>query len=378
MRILHVIAACASGGAEVFVKDLAIEMERSGHPQAVAYLSGAADLGSSVAFERNFIAELRGGGVASFEIGHASRKNPVFGAFSLQKTIRQFQAELLHIHLGRAMLSRALLPRPIPTVFSYHNSVAVFDVRFFWLFDRLVDRYIAICGPSEEFLASVTSKVCRRIYNGIHPDRIKFPGVRRKARKLKILCVGNLRRQKHYPTVIEVAHMLRERLPPATIPEFRIAGDGAERNHLERLIAERNLGKVVRLLGARSDIADLMAESDVLLNTSSFEGLPISLLEAARSGLPVIATDVGGVSEVVIEGKSGFLVPFDRPGPIVERILHLMEDDTALEELSRESRRLSERFLLEPSVREHLDLYSDVLDGAAAERYETGEPVQRY
>lgn len=362
VRVVHVIAACASGGVEVFVKDLALEMQRLGHPQAVAYLSEATRLGCARDFEEQYLAELHGGGVTGFEIGHAARRNPVFGAFRLHKIIRQFRADLLHVHLGRAILSRALLTRRIPTVFTYHSSVAAgFDARFFRLFDRFVDRYIVICSRAEQFLAGVSSRTRHRIYNGIHPDRIQFRGLRRRMGRLRILSVGNLRPEKNYETIIQVAASLRERLEELDVPVFRIAGEGEGRQRLERLIAEHQLGDVVHLLGARKDIDKLMGESDVLVNTSSFEGLPISLLEAARSGLPLIATDVGGVGEVVLEGENGFLVPFDRPDQIVERILYLMQDEGALGKLSAGARRLSSRFLLGQSVKEHLNVYASLL-----------------
>ena len=91
-----------------------------------------------------------------------------------------------------------------------------------------------------------------------------------------------------------------------------IAGDGSQRAKLDAQASDLGLGaRMVRFLGVRDDIPDLMAAADAFVLPSRWEGLPMVLLEAASAGLPVVATDVGGNAEVVVDQETGFLVPPD-------------------------------------------------------------------
>jgi len=92
-----------------------------------------------------------------------------------------------------------------------------------------------------------------------------------------------------------------------------VVGDGEQRAELAGLAAARRLGQGVLFLGARSDVAELLAGADVYVHPSHFEALPTSILEAMATGLPVVATNVGGVPEIVADGRSGLLVPPRRP-----------------------------------------------------------------
>jgi glycosyltransferase involved in cell wall biosynthesis len=101
-----------------------------------------------------------------------------------------------------------------------------------------------------------------------------------------------------------------------------IAGDGSQRLPLERTLAQLELcrNKVV-FLGLRKDTAKLMTASDAVVLPSRMEGLPVVLLEAASSGLPVVATDVGGSSDAVRDGDTGYLVPPDDPDALARAMV---------------------------------------------------------
>ena len=109
---------------------------------------------------------------------------------------------------------------------------------------------------------------------------------------------------------------------------FFIAGDGELRPRLEALIRELRLQDVVRLLGWRRDVADLLHAMDIFLLTSLFEGLPRAVLQAMAAGVPVVATAVDGIPEVVEDGVSGLLVPAGCPDMAARRLLQLAGDDS--------------------------------------------------
>jgi glycosyltransferase involved in cell wall biosynthesis len=101
-----------------------------------------------------------------------------------------------------------------------------------------------------------------------------------------------------------------------------VAGDGPQRAHLERLA----VGTGVELLGVRDDVPELMAAADVVALTSEAEALPMSVLEAMASARPVVVTDIGGVTEAVVDGETGLLVPAGDPDAVARALLELAAD----------------------------------------------------
>jgi glycosyltransferase involved in cell wall biosynthesis len=144
-------------------------------------------------------------------------------------------------------------------------------------------------------------------------------------------------------------------------PEIRgyVAGEGSERERLERL-AE---GSGVTLLGVRSDVLELIRAADALCLPSEAEALPMSILEAMALERPVVATDVGGVAEQVVDGETGHLVPTGDPAPVGRALLALAADRERARELGAAGRRRQrERFSGEAMVEE----YARVFEGAVA------------
>jgi glycosyltransferase involved in cell wall biosynthesis len=135
------------------------------------------------------------------------------------------------------------------------------------------------------------------------------------------LAVGRLEVQKDYPNLLTAMARLRK--------EHRvllIAGDGPLRQPIERLAAELGISEKVRFLGIRKDIPQLMAAADAYVMSSAWEGLPMVLLEAAASSLPIVTTAVGGNNEIVHDEVNGFLVPASNSEALagaMQRIEHL-------------------------------------------------------
>jgi glycosyltransferase involved in cell wall biosynthesis len=111
----------------------------------------------------------------------------------------------------------------------------------------------------------------------------------------------------------------------AVRPDVRLVlvGEGPEQGKIEDLIRQKNLGANVRLLGLRKDVARLLSAADLFLLTSTSEGIPLTLIEAMAAGLPVVSTNVGGVAEVVEEGRTGLLAPSGDDAALAERVLRL-------------------------------------------------------
>ncbi len=153
--------------------------------------------------------------------------------------------------------------------------------------------------------------------------------------------------------------------------EFRVIGDGALRQPLEDLIAKENLGTYVQLLGYQplNVLREEIQEAHILLQPSvtakdgdSEGGAPTVLLEAQASGLPVVSTIHADIPEVVVDGKSGFLVPERNPEALAEKLAYLIEHPERWAEMGRAGRgHIEEHYNIEKEVRKLEDVYREVL-----------------
>jgi glycosyltransferase involved in cell wall biosynthesis len=362
MRILMMIASMAeSGGAEMLVRNLSLAYARAGHTCHIVYISDAASVDANAAYERMFKAEMDAAGVGYTELGHHCRRRLPLGALRLRRTIARFRPDVFHVHLPYGLLFQALGFLRVPTVYTHHNIIFKFSPSLFRVFDCFVHRYIAICRACEQLLAPHISRPISLIYNGV-PSAFAQGTVRSApAANPSVLSVGNLTPQKNYLALVELAKMLVCRFDEVgTSIRFLIAGEGSERPRIAAAIAAAGLPDKIELLGARSDVARLMAEADLILNMSDFEGLPISLIEAASSGLPAVATRVGGTPEIIDDGVNGRLVGQGDVVGAAAAVENLLTDSEQYSRFSAAAVERSTRFGLDGCVEAHLRLYAEV------------------
>ena len=141
---------------------------------------------------------------------------------------------------------------------------------------------------------------------------------------------------KAHEAFFDTAVRIREALPRV---EFLVVGDGERRQELETLVQRRGLSPAVRFLGWRRDMLNVYADLDVVALTSRNEGSPVALIEALAAGRPVVATAVGGVPEVVINGDTGVTVPVADPRALADAVLTLLADRPLAERLGAAGRR---------------------------------------
>jgi glycosyltransferase involved in cell wall biosynthesis len=140
------------------------------------------------------------------------------------------------------------------------------------------------------------------------------------------------------------------------------AGDGPTRPEVERSARELDLTERVSFLGNRDDIPTLLADADVFVLATKWEGLPLSILEAMRAGLPVIATNVGGVAEAITDGVTGFVTEPGNVDQMRNRIQTLIRSKELLISMGSQARRRYEQdFKLEVMMRKTLRVYQKVL-----------------
>ena len=205
------------------------------------------------------------------------------------------------------------------------------------LIGRFADAFVAVSAEDRRRMIEIEGvrpEVIRYIANGgADPTPPSGADVRAElgipARASVIGSVGHLRHQKAYWVLVRAVERLR-----VSHPEVRalIAGDSSEDHSVAPLIAELGLQNHVLLLGRREDVADVIAALDVAVCCSDFEGMPLSVLEYMEGAKPVVATRVGGVPDVVVDGVTGLLVERRDPVALGDAVAELLDHpDRALE-----------------------------------------------
>lgn len=174
------------------------------------------------------------------------------------------------------------------------------------------------------------------------------------------IIVARIDHLKGHDTLLHAAVMLQKKAAPFIL---LLAGDGAERNNREQMAQELGL-KNVRFLGFRSDVPDLLAASDFFVLPSLTEGLPLSILEAMSHGLPTVATDVGGIPELITNGQEGFLVPVNDPALLAQAIETVIRNPALRDEIGAKAHRKAEtEFSFTRMTRDYETLYTSLLTG---------------
>ena len=358
MRIGAIITSFTAGGAEMLVANLAERFVAGGHAVAVVALSDAAQVGNPPATEAMMVARLRAAGAETRTLGLANRNAWLRGGRRMRAALRAVRPDIIHSHTARALPLIGVARPGVPVVLTHHNSRLSFPPIAFRLFDHLVDGYVAISHRCKAVLQQHVRRPIRTIWNAADA---RFQAQAPRAAMAKdpvILAVGTISRQKDYPTLIRAARLLAVALErQGRRPLVRIAGAGPMLPDLQALVAAEGAGTHVELLGARGDVDALMRQADLFVNCSLWEGFPIALIEAAMSGLPIVATQVAGNSEMVVPGMNGRLVPPSDPQALADALLGIIGDEAGYATLSQGALRSAERFSIERCAEAHLAFY---------------------
>ena len=364
MRILHVVTTLDVGGAEMHLLSQVRGQCERGHAVEVAYLKGAGSLAD----------DFRGAGAGAV---HAVGSGPG-AAPRLFSAARR--AEVVHTHLLKADMLGALVAtlagRRSGLVASKHNDEQVLRRTAVSLVHGLVgalpQRTIVLSDHVGRFIADVgrvpLSKQTR-IYYGIDPTPFEAaaadPAERARAREelgfgpddVVLICVARFAPQKAHGVLLRAFDAARTQVPNLRL---LLVGDdpfGDGRVQAESLARELRLEGCV-FAGIRRDVPRLLGASDVFCMTSLWEGLGLVFLEAMAAGLPVAASRVSAVPEVVVEGETGLLAPPGEAAPFAEALVRLAGDKGLRTRMGAAGRaRVREAFDLDRMVEQTLAVY---------------------
>jgi glycosyltransferase involved in cell wall biosynthesis len=207
----------------------------------------------------------------------------------------------------------------------------------------------------------VAREKVRVVYNGLAGSAFEpAPPAALASSVPVVLCVANLRAYKGHRYLLDAAARLRKR---GLVCTLALVGVGKERDRLQHQAGI--LGLDVRFLGARTDVAALLARADVVALPSLTEGMSNAVMEAMAAGRPVVATDVGGTAEL-IAGR-GILVPPADADALAAGLERVLRDPAGAQHLAEAAREWSRRVLhLDVMVDQHLAIYSELLEARCA------------
>ena len=290
----------------------------------------------------------------------------------LVRWIRKEQISLIHSHMKGSNLWASLIGRVtgIPVIAHAHGQpTSASDSAINAVVAQLAGRIIAVSERERENLTQsplVRKQRVVTIRNGLDAGLYALPAEPALRRELGIkedaFVVGicaQLRVEKQHETFLRAAQLIAARTERA---HFLIVGDGARRAELEALAEELGLSERCSFAGHRNDVPKLLKIFDVGVLTSKREGLPLVILEYMTSGLPVVATAVGGIPEAIREGENGFLIPVADVEGLAERIQALLESPELCASLARRGREIFAReFSQDAMLSKVFALYREVL-----------------
>lgn len=374
MKILHVITRGEIGGAQVVVLNLVKNM-----PQGFTAVVAAG--------EKGFLEqECDNNGISFRLIPRLIRNiNPfsdVIALFHLVSLIREEKFDIVHCHTSKAgVIARvAAWITGTPSVFTAHT----------WSFDEgssKIRRVVAV--PIERFAALIGGPIIavseanrtKALRNGItSPNKIEkiwlgIPDSGLRATPadhdpVTIVMSARFAAQKDHALLLSALSRTTGNW------KVKLIGDGPLLAEAKRSVERLRLGDRVSFLGNRTDVAELLAESDIFVLSTKWEGLPVSILEAMRAGLPIVATDVGGVAEMVKNGEQGFLTRSGDEDQLRERIQCLVDSPALRAKMGASARRnFAEDFQMEAFIRKHVAIYLRCLAMAHKETALETEPA---
>ena len=359
------------GGAEVQSIELARSLKSRGWDVSVV----------SMQAPKAGVQQLEAAGipVRSLDAGSWNLFRPLL---KLARMLREERPHILHCHMSKAVLTARLarLVQRIPVVIGTLHGLKMYNVRGTgWMLREAANRVTnwlsdittAVCHAAGEHYVStgaIPRQSMRVIPNGVDTDRFRFDASARLRMRTELsvgnefvwLMIGRFQPVKDHHTMIRAFARVCSESPRATL---LFAGDGPLREELAELARGMGIGSRVKFLGPRSDVRDLMNAADGLVLSSIYEAMPMVLLEAAACRLPCVATDVGGTSDVLIHGLTGFLTPPSNPEALASAMLRLSSMPVnARTQMGEQARRhVTSRFAMEEVTGQWESLYTELL-----------------
>jgi glycosyltransferase involved in cell wall biosynthesis len=362
IKVLWLIKGLGPGGAERLLLLSAPHVDPERYSVQVAYV---------LAWKRALVAALRGTGLPVHCLGGNRSWDPRW-ILRLRRLLRTEAFDVVHVHSPLAAigarvairtLPRGRRPKMLTTEHNVWHSYAPLTARVHALTAPADDARLAVSAAVRDSMPARLHAGSEVVLHGIDLDAVRAQlGERAVVRgelgiapeEIVVGTVANLRANKAYPDLLHAARLVLDRRPAV---RFVAIGQGPDERAIATLHRELALGERFQLLGYREDAVRVMSGFDIFCLPSRHEGLPVAVMEAIALGLPVVATAVGGVPELVRDGCEAVLLEPGEPERLAGALIELVDDPPRREAMARAARERSHDFALDRSVRRVAAIY---------------------
>jgi len=332
--VLMLTKGLGRGGTERLLVDAVRHLDRSRYRVEVAYL---------LPWKDALVEEVREAGIPVHCL-HAPHSTSVAWLGRLRRLVRAHDIAIVHTHMPSAAVAArvALATRRPVIIHTEHNLWGRYRPLTRWANRLTYRRNRAVIAVSDGVASSIKSRVpVDVVLHGVELHRARFDSSARgharaslglEAGESVIGTVGNFTAKKDHVTLLRATAIVREQLPAVRLV---LVGSGPLETELRETVATLGLEANVLLAGSRGDVPEILPAFDVFALSSRFEGLPIALLEAMATGLACVATGVGGIPEVITDGRDGLLVEPGNADQLAAAVVALLQDPARRDELGR-------------------------------------------
>jgi len=356
MKILQVIPYFCFGGAETMCENLTYALRKAGHAVSVVSLYD---------WPTPISARMEQAGV---RIRYLDKKlgQDISMVPKLAGVMKQERPDVVHTHLDviKYATAAARLAGIRNCVHTVHN---VADKEAEGWIQKVINKTYFTLGWSTpvalsplvrqsiaEFYAMDEGKI-PMIYNGTDLSKCLPKAHYGLGETVSLVHVGRFNEQKNHLGLLQAFQMLLHRFPQCRLT---LLGDGELRQDMERYAQTLGISESVVFLGSREDVYPYLHEADIFLLPSKYEGMPMTVIEAMGTGLPIVASAVGGVPDMLTDGESGLLVSCE-PEAVCAACASLLTDGALRERLGRNARRESVRFSAEYMAGQYCKVYQN-------------------
>ncbi|GJQ57447.1 MAG: glycosyltransferase [Candidatus Scalindua sp. AMX11] len=366
IKVCYIIGQLTKGGAEGQIYQLVKHLDRRRFCPTVISLSQGG----------YWAKEIRKLNIQVVELQRRTHKE-FTRLFKLVKLLKDIKPDIVHTQLFSANTYgrvAAIIAR-VPIIIGHELSLPVIgkDKKFYQI---CIEKFLSmfsqgiICNS-----AKVSDILVKKHFYSVSKIFIVHNGVVitdfqkqiKHSRKLKtnhktVGIVARLDPAKNQRLFLDMANIILS-MPENKSTKFLIVGDGPLKKELEEY--SRNLGieQNVIFTGERSDIPELLQEMDIFVMTSLFEGIPNAIMEAMLAGLPIVSTDVGAISEVVIDGENGFLCPSHDSKNLADKVIRLIKDEEEARSMGESGKKMIlNAFGIEKMTNKIEDVYKKLLE----------------
>ena len=315
-----------------------------------------------------FKKEIKNKGISIWDLG-LKFKYDLRGIIKLISLIKRGKYSIVHVHLFPANLFGSLaslfLPKNIKFIFNEHSvynrrrSFKIFKILDTFIYSRY---YKIICVSKQVQVALIEwlPNLKRKSVVTSNAVPVSDLSIGSTVKKYDILFVGRLTKAKGVDILIKAIKILKEKYQKEI--KAAIVGEGYLEEELKELVKELGIGEEVEFLGVRKDIEKLMKSTKLFVLPSRWEGLPLTILEAMSSGAAIIATKVGGITEVIQSGKEGILISPEDPTALAGAITELIKDRELRVKLGINAyKKVKENYSIEVYAKNILEFYKSLI-----------------